>query len=192
VLENCAAGVALGQNGEDAHRAAAGVADQNVGGEHALQKRGPVESTARGWAGRVGGGDRACGDDGGAKMMVGRTGTSPTAAPSPAPPTSRFDERTLFEIGRGNLRATDELALKSLDYAAAAAGGAAAAVQASASRDLAAVARRLSGATTTSCSHPRLRGAHDRCEPEFQRLERQRLNSVGERRQETTGAQLGG
>jgi hypothetical protein len=33
-----------------------------------------------------------------------------------------FDERTLdalFEIGRGNLRATDELALKSLDYAAA-------------------------------------------------------------------------
>jgi general secretion pathway protein A len=34
-----------------------------------------------------------------------------------------FDERTLdalFEIGRGNLRATDDLALKSLDYAAAA------------------------------------------------------------------------
>jgi hypothetical protein len=33
-----------------------------------------------------------------------------------------FDERTLdalFEIGRGNLRATDDLALKSLDYAAA-------------------------------------------------------------------------
>jgi general secretion pathway protein A len=34
-----------------------------------------------------------------------------------------FDDRTLdalFEIGRGNLRATDDLALKSLDYAAAA------------------------------------------------------------------------
>lgn len=30
-------------------RAAAGVADQDVGSEHALQKEGPVESTARGW-----------------------------------------------------------------------------------------------------------------------------------------------
>jgi hypothetical protein len=46
VLKNGAAGVALGQDGEDAHRAAAGVADQNVGGEHALQQGGPVESTA--------------------------------------------------------------------------------------------------------------------------------------------------
>jgi uncharacterized membrane protein len=42
-----------------------------------------------------------------------------------------FDERTLdalFEIGRGNLRTTDDLALKSLDYAAAA-GHATASVQ---------------------------------------------------------------
>jgi type II secretory pathway predicted ATPase ExeA len=34
-----------------------------------------------------------------------------------------FDDRSLdaiFEIGRGNLRATDDLAFKSLDYAAAA------------------------------------------------------------------------
>jgi type II secretory pathway predicted ATPase ExeA len=42
-----------------------------------------------------------------------------------------FDDRSLdalFEIGRGNLRATDDLALKSLDYAAAA-GHAAVSVQ---------------------------------------------------------------
>ena len=42
-----------------------------------------------------------------------------------------FDDRALdaiFEIGRGNLRATDDLAFKSLDYAAAA-GHAAVAVQ---------------------------------------------------------------
>jgi hypothetical protein len=36
----------LGEDGEDAHHAAAGVAGQNVGGEHTLQEEGPVESTA--------------------------------------------------------------------------------------------------------------------------------------------------
>jgi hypothetical protein len=36
VLEDGAAGVAVGEDGEDAHGAAAGVADEDVDGEHAL------------------------------------------------------------------------------------------------------------------------------------------------------------
>ena len=47
VLKNGAAGFALAEYGEDAHAAAAGVADQNIDREHALEQVGPVEPTAR-------------------------------------------------------------------------------------------------------------------------------------------------
>jgi hypothetical protein len=47
VSEDGAAGVAAGEHGEDAHGAAAGVADQDVDREYALHERGPREPTER-------------------------------------------------------------------------------------------------------------------------------------------------
>ena len=49
VLKDGAAGVAGKEHGEDAHRAAAGVADKDVDREHALHERSPGEPTE--WAG---------------------------------------------------------------------------------------------------------------------------------------------
>ena len=46
VLENGAAGFARGEDGEDAHAAATGVANQDIDGEHALEQVGPGEPTA--------------------------------------------------------------------------------------------------------------------------------------------------
>jgi hypothetical protein len=51
VLKNGAAGFARREYGEDAHAAAAGVADQDVDCEHALEQVGPVEPTTRGRVG---------------------------------------------------------------------------------------------------------------------------------------------
>jgi hypothetical protein len=51
VLENGAAGFARGEDGEDAHAAATGVANQDIDGEHALEQVGPGEPTARGGMG---------------------------------------------------------------------------------------------------------------------------------------------
>ena len=48
VLENGAAGFARGEDGEDAHAAATGVANQDIDGEHALEQVGPGEPTPRG------------------------------------------------------------------------------------------------------------------------------------------------
>ena len=71
--EDGAAGVARGEDGEDAHGAAAGVAAQAVDGEHALHERGPGEPTER--AGAAAGGVLRSGrtrrDDGGAERVVG-------------------------------------------------------------------------------------------------------------------------
>jgi hypothetical protein len=53
---------------------------------------------------------------------IGRRSERSATGASRAPPASPLDARTLdalFEIGRGNLRAADDLALKSLDYAGA-------------------------------------------------------------------------
>ena len=46
VLKNGATGVALGEDGEDAHRSAARVTHENVDREHAFHKCGPIETTA--------------------------------------------------------------------------------------------------------------------------------------------------
>jgi hypothetical protein len=72
VLKKGAAGFALREYGEDAHAAAAGVADQDIDGEHALEEVGPVEPMARGGVGLIGTGR---GHDGRAEMVVGREDT---------------------------------------------------------------------------------------------------------------------
>jgi hypothetical protein len=61
-----------GEHSEDAHASAAGVADQDIAGEHTLEEVGPVEPTARGCGGLIGSG---CGDDRRAEMVVGREDT---------------------------------------------------------------------------------------------------------------------
>jgi hypothetical protein len=69
MLENRAAGFALGEDGEDAHATATGVADQDIDGEHALEKVGPREPTARDRLRLTGTGSA---HDGGAEMVVRR------------------------------------------------------------------------------------------------------------------------
>jgi hypothetical protein len=69
VLENGAAGFARGEDGEDAHAAATGVANQDIDGEHALEQVGPGESTARGGTGLIGSGSV---HDSGAEVVMGR------------------------------------------------------------------------------------------------------------------------
>jgi len=68
VLENGAAGFA-GEDGEDAHAAATGVATQDIDGERALEQDGPGEPTARGGMGLIGSGSV---HNRGAEMVVGR------------------------------------------------------------------------------------------------------------------------
>lgn len=46
VVEDGVTAVAVGQYGEDAHRAAAGVAHEHVDGEDAFHQRGPIEPSA--------------------------------------------------------------------------------------------------------------------------------------------------
>ena len=58
MLKNGAAGFALREHSEDAHAAAAGVADQDIDGEHALEEVGPVDPTARSGVGLIGTGRR--------------------------------------------------------------------------------------------------------------------------------------
>lgn len=72
MLKNGAAGFALAEYGEDAHATAAGVADQDIDREHALEEVGPVEPTARGGVGLIGTGR---GHDGRAEMVIGREDT---------------------------------------------------------------------------------------------------------------------
>jgi hypothetical protein len=72
VLKNGAAGFAPREYGEDAHAAAAGVADQDIDREHALEEVGPIEPTARGGVGPIGTGR---GHDGRAEMVIGREDT---------------------------------------------------------------------------------------------------------------------
>jgi hypothetical protein len=69
VLKNGTAGFALREHGEDAHAAAAGVADQNIDREYALEQVGPVEPTARSGVWLIG---TDSGHDGRAQMVVGR------------------------------------------------------------------------------------------------------------------------
>ena len=69
VFKNGAAGFACGEDGEDAHAAATGVANQNIDGEHALEQVCPGEPTARGGMGLIGSGSV---HDRGAEMVVGR------------------------------------------------------------------------------------------------------------------------
>lgn len=54
LLENGAAGSALGDDGEDTLAAAAGVADQNIDSEHALEEVGPREPMANSGVGLIG------------------------------------------------------------------------------------------------------------------------------------------
>ena len=54
--ENGAAGFAPGEDGEDAHAAATGVANQDIDGEHAIEQVGPGEPTVRGGMGLIGSG----------------------------------------------------------------------------------------------------------------------------------------
>jgi hypothetical protein len=72
VLKNDAAGFALREHSKDAHAAAAGVADQDIDGEHALEEVGPVDPTTRRGVGLIGTGR---GHDGRAEMVVGREDT---------------------------------------------------------------------------------------------------------------------
>lgn len=51
VLENGAVGLARGEDGEDTHAVATGVANQDVHGEYALEQIGPGEPTVRGGMG---------------------------------------------------------------------------------------------------------------------------------------------
>ena len=69
MFKNGAAGFARGEDGEDAHAAATGVANQDIDGEHALEQVGPGEPTARGGMGLIGSGSV---HDRGAEMVVGR------------------------------------------------------------------------------------------------------------------------
>lgn len=71
VLENRTAGVAIGKDGEDAHRAAARIAGEDIDGEHALHQRCPIEPTTRLAAG-LGLSDRCyLRNDGGAELWLG-------------------------------------------------------------------------------------------------------------------------
>jgi hypothetical protein len=75
VLEDGAAGVAVGEDGEEAHGAAAGVADEDVDHKYTIHQRGPGEPTE--WAGANAGdillrsGGVRC-NDRGAELVVGR------------------------------------------------------------------------------------------------------------------------
>jgi hypothetical protein len=69
VFKNGAAGFARGEDGEDAHAAATGVANQDIDGKHALEQVGPGEPTARDMMGLIGSGSV---HDRGAEMVVGR------------------------------------------------------------------------------------------------------------------------
>ena len=69
MFKNGAAGFACGEDGEDAHAAATGVANQDIDGEHALEQVGPGEPTARGGMGLIGSGSV---HDRGAEMVMGR------------------------------------------------------------------------------------------------------------------------
>ena len=69
VFKNGAAGFARGEDGEDAHAAATGVANQDIDGEHALEQVGPGEPTASRGVSLIGSGSV---HDRGAEMVMGR------------------------------------------------------------------------------------------------------------------------